>query len=202
MTLNPVRIGSLRTAMCLCFLAALLLGHAQAQSQTIAKGDMNPKTWPYNERVFARSLGNIGGWWSFMSENDKAAFLDGFKSAMDQAHQHEQNVCEVMRQDISKDPNIPIKAMSEIAFMCSEVSDTADYDKVTVKDVDEFYSDPVNQPMVLEWVMGYLRDKASGRKTEGQLLDALKAEQKDVHDCSKYPNLCKLGVKESSQPSQ
>jgi hypothetical protein len=45
----------------------------------------------------------------------------------------------------------------------------------------------LNQPIAVEWAMGYLRDKASGKKSEGQLLDALKAEQKDVHDCSKYP---------------
>ncbi len=201
MTLNSVRIGSLRIAMCLCFLAALLLGHAQAQSQATAKDDKNPKTWPYNERLLARAMGNVGGWWSFMNENEKEAFLDGYRAAMSQANSHDKIVCEAMQQAVFKNPNSHTDAIAQVINMCSSVSDTSDYGEVTVKDLDDFYSDPINQPILLEWSMGYLRDKASGRKTEGQLLDTLKAEQKDVHDCSKYPNLCKLGVKES-QPSQ
>ena len=44
---------------------------------------------------------------------------------------------------------------------------------------------------------GYLRDKEYVRKTKARLLDALKAEQKDVHDCSKYPHLCTPGVRRS-----
>ncbi|MHB1744270.1 MAG: hypothetical protein ACYCRE_05800 [Acidobacteriaceae bacterium] len=156
-------------------LSICLLGVAlpQAQSQTAAKGDLNPKNMPYNERTIARGFGNIGRWWSLMSDSDKAAFLDGYQMAMDQAHQHEQNVCEVMRQDISKDPNIPIKAMSEILFMGSEVSDTADYDKVTVKDVDEFYAELLNQEIPVQLSMEWLRDKTRGSKTRGQLIDTL-----------------------------
>jgi hypothetical protein len=136
-----------------------------------------------------------------LNENDKAAFLDGYQAAMRQALSHDKIVCEAMRQTILKNPNPPIEATIAVISMCSSVSDMADYDKVTVKDLDDFYSDPVNQFIVLEWSMEYLRDKASGRKTEGQLLDALKAEQKDIHDCSKYPHICKAGTTES-QPSQ
>jgi hypothetical protein len=95
---------------------------------------------------------------------------------------------------------MPFKASMLAIEVCSTVADTAGYDKLTVKDLDDFYSYPVNQFILLEWSMGYLRDKASGRKTEGQLLDALKAEQKDVHDCSKYPHTCKAGTTESQHP--
>ena len=177
MTLNSVPIGSLRTVLCFCFLATLLLGHAQAQSQATARDDKNPKTWPYNERLIARGFGNVGRWWSLMNENDKAAFLDGYQEAMRRANQDEANVCKVMNEGVAKDVNMPLKAMEEVIFMCSTVSDTSDYDKLTVKDLDDFYSDPINQFIVLQWSMPYLRDKASGRKTEGQLLDALKAVQ-------------------------
>ncbi len=197
MLVNLARNGSLRTAQCLCILAALLLGRALAQSQAPAKDNGDPKTWPYDVRLTARGFGNIGRWWSLMNENDKAAFLDGYQEAMRQARSHDKTVCEAMLQTTLKNPNSPIEATEEVIFMCSTVSDTAEYDKVTVKALDNFYSDPANQFIVLGWSMGHLRDKASGRKTEGQLLDALKAEQKDIHDCSKYPHICKAGITES-----
>jgi hypothetical protein len=173
--------------------ASAFLGHAQTQPQATAKDDKDPRIWPYNMRSMARVFGNVGGWWSFLKENDKAAFLDGFQEAMRQANKQEKTVCEAMRQEMVKDTNTPVKAISAMIFVCSSVSDTGDYDKVTIKDLNDFYSDPANQPIVLDWSMAYLRDKASGRKTKGQLLDALEAGQKDIHDCSKYPNLCKLG---------
>ncbi len=132
-----------------------------------------------------------------MNESEKAAFLDGFQEAMRQANQHDQKICKVIREVASKDSNLTVSQISEGVFVCSQQSETADYDKVTVKDLDDFYSDPVNQIIVLDWTMGYLRDKAASRKTEGQLLDALKAEQKDAHDCSKYPHICKVGIEES-----
>jgi len=203
MTLNPVRIGSLRTAMCLCFLAALLLGHAQAQSQTTAKGDMNPKTWPYNEKSMARVFGNVGGWWSFMNENEKSAFLDGYQIAMRQSLSQNEHLCKVVKNGLvpTSDQKAFDKEMDSALLLCLLSSSFKGFEKITIKDLDDFYSDPIDQPISLEWSMRYLRDKASGSKTEGQLLDVLKAEQKDVHDCRKYPNICKLGVKESP-PSQ
>lgn len=202
MTLNPIRTRSLRIVICLCFLA-VLLGHTEAQSQATAKDYKNPKAWPYNERSLARAFGNVGGWWSFMNEDDKAAFLDGYQAAMRQSLSQNEALCKVLKNDVkpSSDQQAFNNQFSAAIFACSKTADSSGFEKVTAKDLDDFYSDPINQPIPLEWSMGYLRDKASGRKTEGQLLDALKAEQKDVHDCSRYPNLCKLGAKES-QPSQ
>lgn len=203
MPANSARIGSLRAVQCMCILTALLLGHAQAQSHAPAKDSKNPSTWPYNERSLMRVFGNVGGWWSYLNENDKAAFLDGYQSAMKESLSRNQVLCKVLKDTVkpSDDQQAFMNHFAAVAYVCSQTSDYGDYEKITAKDLDDFYSDPLNQPMVLEWVMGYLRDKASGRKTEGQLLDALKAEQKDVHDCSKYPNICKLGAKES-RPNQ
>ena len=197
MPANPVCIGIVRTVGCLCILTILVFGHALAQPQAPAKGNDDPKTWPYSTRSLARGFGNVGRWWSLLNENERAAFLDGFQVGMREANQHESIVCQVLHQQVNADTEMPLKATVMAVNVCSTVSDTAGYDKVTVKDLDDFYSDPVNQPIVTEWSMGYLRDKATGRKTEGQLLDTLRAEQKDVHDCSKYPHLCTLGAKES-----
>jgi hypothetical protein len=203
MPVSTARNENLRTVYCLCILMVLLLGHALAQSQAPAKDVKNPRTWPYNERTMARVFGNVGGWWSFMNEDDKAAFLDGYQSAMRQSLSRNEVLCKVLKDSVkpSSDQQAFMNQAGAALYVCEQTSDYGGYEKITTKDLDDFYSDPVNQPIVLEWSMGYLRDKASGTKTEGQLLDALRAEQKDIHDCSKYPSLCKLGVKES-QTSQ
>jgi hypothetical protein len=200
MPVTSARIGSLRTVKCLCIFAALLLGRPLAQSQApAAKNNSDPKTWAYNMRSFARVAGNVGGWWSFMNENEKAAFLDGFQEAMTQSLSQNEILCRVVKDGVkpSSDQQAFNNQMVVAIGICTHTSDFAGFEKITTKDLDDFYSDPVNQAILLEWALGYLRDKESGRKTEGQLLDTLKAEQKDVHDCSKYPSLCKLGAKES-----
>ncbi|MGA2569080.1 MAG: hypothetical protein ABSF23_01050 [Terracidiphilus sp.] len=201
MSIKVACFGHWKGVTCLYILAATLIGRASAQSRILANGDNNPQDWPYEQKTTARAFGNFGGWWSFMNENEKAAFLDGFQEAMRQANQLAGITCEVLRQQLAEDKDPSLKAMTQAVYVCSSVADTADYNKVTVKDLDSFYSDSVNQIISLGWSMGYLRDKASGRKTEGQLLDALKTEQKHVHDCSKFPHICTLGVQES-EPSR
>jgi hypothetical protein len=187
----------------LCILAALLLGRALvAQSQAPAKDYGDIKALPYNQRLLARAIGNVGGWWSFLNDNNKAAFLDGYQFAMRQSLSQNERLCKVVKDGLvpTSDQKAFDKEMDSALLVCMLASSFDGFEKITTKDLDDFYSDPVNQPIVLEWSMGYLRDKAPGTKTEGQLLDALRAEQKDVHDCSKYPNLCKLGAKESQSP--
>jgi hypothetical protein len=201
MPVNSARNRSLRTTQCLCILTVFLLGHALAQSQAPAKDAKNPKTWPYNERSFARVFGNVGGWWSFLNENDKAAFLDGYQAAMKESLSRIENLCKVLKESPFSNQEDFFRNAFAATIVCNKASEFEGFEKIATKDLDDFYSDPVNRPILLEWSMGYLRDKTSGRKTEGQLLDALKTEQKDIHDCNKYPSLCKLGAKESP-PSQ
>jgi len=197
--INPVRIEGLKAVQRFGIVGLLLLGHAQAQSQSPARDNGDPKTLPYNALAFTRDSGNVGRWWSLMNENDKAAFLDGYQQAMSQSRLQTESLCKVLRDAVkpSSDQQAFINEMSAAISVCQQTSDFVGFEKITTKDLDDFYSDPMNQPILLVWSMEYLRDKASGRKTEGQLLDALKAEQKDVHDCGKYPHLCKLGTKES-----
>lgn len=186
----------MKTALFACLVLASLSVSAQdAKPGTL---DKDPRNWPYGLQSFARAAGNAGGWWSFMNDNDKAAFLDGYQMGMKQGLSQIGILCTVLRNGVkpSTDQQAFMNQMSAALFVCQSASDFDGFDKVTTADLDDFYSKPVNQPMVVDWTMAYLRDKAIGRKTEGQLLDALNAEQKDVHDCSKYANLCKLGTKE------
>ena len=201
MPTNSARNGRLRIIQCLCIVAAALLGRALAQSQAPAKDLKNPSTLTYTERSFARVSGNVGGWWSFMNENEKEAFLDGYQAAMKQSLLQNEILCKLVKDGVkpSSDQQAFNNQVVVAVGVCTQTSDFADFEKIATKDLDDFYSNPLNHPIMLEWSMTYLRDKASGKKTEGQLLDALKAEQKDIHDCSKYPYLCKLGAKEPSQ---
>ena len=166
--------------------------HAQMPT---AKDD--PRDAPYNLRYLARAMGNVGGWWSFLHEDEKVSFLDGYQTAMSVLYERSKIVCTRLKDGLqpSSSREAFTAQMTAAINACNDAGDYSGFEKVTVKDLDEFYSDPVNQPMLIEWTLPYLRDKITNRKTEGQLLDALKAEQKDVHDCSKYPNLCKLGIK-------
>ena len=193
------KLGVLLALVLACGLGWGQAAEAGAPPQTSSNFD--PRTASYNVRLLARAVGNVGGWWSFMSEEEKTAFVDGFWQAMHRANEQEEITCEVLHDSTAKDPQTPVAAMLVVINVCSTVSDTSGYENVTIQDLDRFYLDPTNQPIPLEWTMPYLRDKATGRKTKGQLLDALDAEQKDVHDCTKYSSLCKLGLPES-QPAR
>jgi hypothetical protein len=178
-------------ALCRIFWSVLLLS-----SVTIAQSSDGPKTLPYNLRDFARAAGNVGGWWSLLSENEKAAFLDGYQTAMKQSYSQNRILCKVLKDGVkvSSDEHAFNNYAAAVVVICDSANDFAGFETVTTKDLTDFYSDRVNQPVAVEWTLGYIRDKASGRKTEGQLLDTLKAKQKEIHDCSKYPYLCKLGT--------
>lgn len=193
-------------ALLLCLMPMMAFGQMkQPKSQPIPSTETapnaaqspipkDPREWSYGMRSFARAVGNIGGWWSFLSENEKSAFVDGYKQGMSLASMNQQNVCTVVMDRVKNDSKSTMEETSNAIFLCSEVSETTDYEKVSVQDIDDFYSNPLNQYMLLEWTMPYLRDKASGRKTSGQLLDAWEEEQKDVHDCAKHPRTCKAGI--------
>jgi hypothetical protein len=135
-----------------------------------------------------------------LNENDKAAFLDGYQAAMKESLSRIENLCKVIKESPFSNQEDFFRNAFAATIVCNKASEFAGFEKITIKDLDDFYSDPVNQFILLEWSMEYLRDKATGRKTEGQLLDALKAEQKDIHDCSKYPHTCKAGITESQHP--
>ncbi len=120
-----------------------------------------------------------------MNENDKAAFLDGYQAAMRQANQIQRRTCEAIRQIAVKDTNTTISQIGEITFVCTQQNETADYEKVTVNGLDDFYADLLNQEIPVDVSMEWLRDKARGSKTKGQLIDTL----------DKYQEMFKLSQK-------
>ena len=125
-----------------------------------------------------------------MGDSDKAAYLEGYQEAMSQANDQAKRICTVIRQEASKsENNFSIEAMSSVVFVCTSQSDSADFNKVTVKDVDEFYAESLNQRIPLAYSMPWLRDRARGSKSRGQLIDEL----------DKYRDLFKIERTESQQ---
>lgn len=177
------------------FAAFLLLISVSLTAQTpVAKDD--PRSWPYDLRDNQRTMGNIGAWWSFLNRNEKGAFLAGYQFAMASTHSLNRSLCKVVKDQLKESSNEQAfqSEAGKILFVCGFANQYDGFEKITTEDLDSFYSDRVNGAVQLQFTMSYLRDKRSGKKTEGQLLDALKAEQKDAHDCKKYPSLCKLGL--------
>lgn len=163
--------------------------------------DKDPRNQPYSLRYLARAMGNIGGWWSFLKENEKEAFLNGYQTAMARSYSYNGIICKIIKDAVkpSSDQEAFMNQLTTSINICESAKEFDGFDKITIKDLNDFYSNPTNQPMtnqpiLIEWTMTYLRDKKTNRKTEGQLLDTLNAEQKEVHDCDKYPHLCKLGM--------
>lgn len=128
---------------------------------------------PYNTRLIARVFGHTGRWWGLMGEDDKSAFLDGYQEGMRVANKSQQDTCTVIRQQIANKTDTSMDQFSEIAFVCTRQNETADYDKVSVNEIDTFYSDVANELIPVELSMPYLRDKAAAKKTPGELLDVL-----------------------------
>ena len=101
-----------------------------------------------------------------MDHTEKEAFFDGYSLAMNAANMHDKVVCTVVRDRTASDPRATIEQMSDITFVCSEVKNTSDFDKVTVEAIDAFYTEPLNDHLSLEWALGYLRDQAAGKKLQ------------------------------------
>ena len=67
------------------------MSRIEAVAQT-APSEMAPPTEkaapskpPLNPALF-KLFGNYGGWWNYISEAEKDAFIDGYTSAMDVRH--------------------------------------------------------------------------------------------------------------------
>ena len=179
----------------LVFLLLALLsvtGHVHSQA---TKGS-DPRSLPYDLRDISRAAGNVGGWWSLLNENEKSAFLSGYQFAMKHAYVVNRGTCNYLKDRIviTSDQKAFDNETGAVLAACMNAEYFEGFEKITTQDLDGFYSDRANQAIRVEWSMDYLRDKLSGKKTRGQLLDALDEEQRDMHDCGKYPALCKIGV--------
>lgn len=177
-------------------LSAILLVAVSANAQAPQGSQISPQTSAFYLRDFARLAGNFGGWWGLLTDNEKGAFLTGYQSAMQQIYISSYALCQVVKNKVapSTDSHAFDNEVSVAIGVCLAAGDFDGFSSIVVKDVDGFYAIRLNQAIRIEWALSYLRDKAAKKKTEGQLLDELNSEQKDMHDCSKYAHLCKLGT--------
>jgi len=126
-----------------------------------------------------RAGGNYGGWWNRISEAEKDSFLDGFTTAMQRAN----SVTVSMGESFVKEarPGAPDYDQKFYGGMfLRTVGATFEYsgDKPLKPRLDDFYRDPLNVRIPVQFALEHIRDEMSGKKTAGQLLDELNGWRK------------------------
>jgi hypothetical protein len=126
-------------------------------------------------------FGNYGGWWNNISEAEKDAFIDGFMTAMARANSMAVGVSEATVKEAKPGAANFNEKLYE-AMGLRMLGQTFDFklDMPLKPRLDEFYKDPLNVRIPVQFAMDYMRDEMAGKKTAGQLLDELNDWRKIV----------------------
>jgi hypothetical protein len=114
------------------------------------------------------------GWWNYISEAEKDAFIDGYTTAMSRAN----SLTVAMCQSKMKEAQPGATSFNEKFYggmdLCY-VGQTFAFkvEKPLKPQLDEFYKEPLNVRIPAQYAMEYVRDEIVGKKTAGQLLDEL-----------------------------
>jgi hypothetical protein len=129
-----------------------------------------------------KAFGNYGGWWNNISEAEKYAFIGGFTTAMARANSVAVGVSEATMKEVKPGAANFNEKLYE-AMDLRMLGQTFDFnlDKPLKPRLDEFYKDPLNVRIPVQFAMDYVRDETSGKKTAGQLLDELNDWRKIVN---------------------
>jgi hypothetical protein len=164
--------------------AAVLILAFTAVAQTSPSSD---KPAPANEQAAPSSqpalpldpalfkvFGNYGGWWNRISEAEKDAFINGFMTAMARVNSVAVGVSEATMKE-AKPGAANFNEKLYQAMDLRMLGKTFDFklDKPLKPRLDEFYKDPLNVRIPVQYAMDYVRDEIAGKKTAGQLLDEL-----------------------------
>jgi hypothetical protein len=128
---------------------------------------------PLNPSLF-KLFGNYGGWWNYISEAEKDAFIDGYTSAMSRANSLTVAMCQSKMKEVQPGATSFNEKFYGAVDLCF-VGQTFAFkvDKPLKPQLDEFYKEPLNVRIPAEFAMEYVRDEIVGKKTAGQLLDEL-----------------------------
>lgn len=120
-----------------------------------------------------KAFGNYGAWWTALTDEGKENFIDGYRTAMENAQFITHGEC--MQETKSLKPGAEFNArMQEIMILC-ELAEGFDFkaDQSLKPPLDAFYKEPLNTRIPVFMAMQYVRDEMMGKKTPGQLLDEL-----------------------------
>jgi hypothetical protein len=124
--------------------------------------------------ILFKAFGNYGGWWNRISEVEKDNFLDGYLTAMGRAN----SVTVAMCKSIAKEAQPGAVNFNEKFYggldLCAVGATFAfSPDKPLKPRLDEFYKEPLNTRIPVQYALEHIRDELAGKKTAGQLLDEL-----------------------------
>ncbi len=121
-----------------------------------------------------KAFGNYGGWWSSISGAEKDAFIDGYTTAMSRATSLTIGLCQSKTKEAQPGAacfDEKFYGGMDLCFVGNEFA--FNVDKPLKPKLDEFYKEPLNFRIPIDFAMMYVRDEMAGKKTAGQLLDEL-----------------------------
>lgn len=136
---------------------------------------------PLNPALF-RLVGNYGGWWNNISEAEKDAYIDGYTTAASRATSLTLALCQSKTKEAQPGAacfNEKFYGGMDLCFVGGELS--FKLDKPLKPKLDEFYKEPLNVRIPIEFSIVYVRDEIAGKKTAGQLLDELNEWRKELN---------------------
>ena len=151
-------------------LALTLAGEMAAAQATAAQGPAKAAPNP-----FLRLLAN-GVWWASLPDDAKDAFVDGYSTAMGDAHYLMTGMCKLRTKAIqpkanSEQFNAEVKGVLDLCMIGQEF----DFEVGSLRaGVDEFYKEPQNTRIPIRDALSYARDKLKGNKPAQELENQLK----------------------------
>jgi hypothetical protein len=167
--------------------AAALMLVFTAVAQTSPSTDKPAPPAPDNNAASSKRLnpglykvfGNYGGWWNNISEAEKDSFIDGYTTAMARANSLTVDMCKATMDEAQPGAsNFNEKFYGGVDLCFVGQSFAFKVDKPLKPRLDAFYKEPLNVRIPAQFAMEYVRDKLTGTKTAGQLLDELNGWRK------------------------
>jgi hypothetical protein len=122
-----------------------------------------------------RLAGN-GAWWASLSDDAKADFIDGYTTAMSRVNGLINGERIIAAQELK--PGAEFNARMDQVLRLSTIAQAFDFrvdGRGFVGGIDEFYKDPLNTRIPIDFAMLYVRDELRGDKSPKELQDELAA---------------------------
>lgn len=129
---------------------------------------------------FLRVFGN-GQWWSTLSDDAKDTFVDGYTTGMAHAYLYTHGFCVDHAHELKPGPQF--ETQINAAMNLCLLAETFDFDvdgRKLVSGIAEFYKDPQNILIPIQYALGFVRDKLKGKKSAKEMGDELKEWRRNL----------------------
>lgn len=129
---------------------------------------------------FLRVFGN-GQWWSTLSDDAKDTFVDGYTTGTAHAYLYTHGFCVDHAHELKPGPQF--ETQINAAMNLCLLAETFDFDvdgRKLVSGIAEFYKDPQNILIPIQYALGFVRDKLKGKKSAKEMGDELKEWRRNL----------------------